>query len=152
MRRYHWGFLVGPKIETEPQVPGKQYHVKNTLLHGWAFEEMELENVKNAVNLLARIMIAKVEDEERLAEIFRQTPVVQNDPNWRCRTWVADVLARIAADGRAAGTGELKWPDIEAFARNYVAGKAKGGRYCRGADMSRDKPTWDLIEGKETIP
>lgn len=150
--RYHWGFLIGPKTEMQPEVPGMRYHVKNNPFQGWVYEEISLRNVKTTASLLARIMIAKVEDEKRLIEIFRATPVVQNDPNWRCRTWVADALTRIAQDGHAVGTAELDWVKIEAFAREYVAKKASSGRYGYGADMSQPKPTWDMIEGREAVP
>ncbi|RDL30770.1 Uncharacterized protein BP5553_10115 [Venustampulla echinocandica] len=145
-------YRQGPKIETQLEVPGMRYHVKNAPLRGWVYEENPLRNVKSTVSLLARITISKVEDEKRLVEIFRATPIVQNDPNWRCRTWVADVLARISQDGRAVGTADLDWMKIEAFARDYVAKKADHGRYGPGTDMSKDKPTWDMIEGREAVP
>ncbi|KAL6866048.1 hypothetical protein ACO1O0_002148 [Amphichorda felina] len=143
--------MVRPKIETQPEVPGIRYHVKNTSIVGWVYEEKPLRNVKNTINLLARITIAKVEDDKRLAEIIRGTPVVQNDPDWRCRTWVADVLARIAQDGRAVGTAELDWTKIEALARGYVEKKTGNGRYGPDMDMARDKPTWDMLEGREAV-
>jgi len=63
-----------------------------------------LANVKNTNTLLARITIAKVENEQRLVEVFRNARVIQQDPNWRCRTWVVDVLSTIAKDGKAVGT------------------------------------------------
>lgn len=136
----------------EPAVPGMRCHVKNSPFGGWIYEEVSLQNVKNTTTLLARIMIAKVEDQNRLLSIFRETPVIQDDPEWRCRTWIADVLQRISRDGHAVGTSELDWVKIETFARNYVARKANEGRYMHGADMAKDKPMWNLIEGKEAIP
>lgn len=39
------------------------YHVKNTAVGGWRYEAVALANVRSTVNLLARILIAKVEDE-----------------------------------------------------------------------------------------
>lgn len=41
------------------------YHVKNTAVGGWRYEAVALANVRSTVNLLARILIAKVEDERR---------------------------------------------------------------------------------------
>ncbi|KAL9567436.1 hypothetical protein ACKAV7_008386 [Fusarium commune] len=105
-RRYHWGFLIGPKNEKGAEVSGMRYHVKNHPIRSWIYEEIPLSNVRSTNNLLARIVIAKIEDEDRLVEIIRNTPVVQNDPNWRCRTWVAQALSRIAQDGMATGTAE----------------------------------------------
>ncbi|KAH6970446.1 hypothetical protein BKA56DRAFT_636182 [Ilyonectria sp. MPI-CAGE-AT-0026] len=151
-RRYHWGFLVGPKIENKPEVSGMRYHVKNNPIQGWVYEEIDLPNVRSTNSLLARILIAKVEDDKRLVEIFRETPIVQGDPNWRCRTWVSDALTRIENDGRAVGTAQLDWGIIEPLARNYVAEKTAAGRYSGSAAMSLPKPTWDTIEGRETVP
>ncbi|EXJ89871.1 hypothetical protein A1O3_02938 [Capronia epimyces CBS 606.96] len=158
-RRYHWGFLVGPKVERKSgQVPGTQYHVKNRPLQGWAYEAIPHLNIQTTDNLLARVLIAKVEDEQRLVSIFETTPVVQDDPDWRCRTWVADALSRIEQDGhgrsrgRAVGTAELNWSSIEPVARAYVANKTTAGRYLRAVDLSLPKPTWDMLQRREIVP
>jgi hypothetical protein len=102
--------------------------------------------------LLARIVIAKVEDQKRLVAILESLPIVQDDPNWRCRTWVASALEAITKDGKAVGTAELSWEKIETFAREYVARKHANGRYGRDNDMRKAKPTYDLMTGEETIP
>jgi hypothetical protein len=115
------------------------------------YEEVPLANVRSTTNLLARILIAKIEDEQRLVNILRSTPVVQDDPNWRCRTWLAHALHRIKEDGKAVGTAQLDWAVIEPLAREYVAGKTASGRYGSGMDLSLPKPTWDLLEGREMV-
>ncbi|EHY60979.1 hypothetical protein ABEF92_004502 [Exophiala dermatitidis] len=150
--RYDWSFLIGPKVEDRQQVPGMRYHVKNHFTHGWTYEEVSVSNVQNTNTLLARIVVAKVEDERRLVEIFRTTQVVQNDPQWRCRTWISDVLARLAIDGKAVGTSQLDWGKVEAVARGYVTKKVAAGRYSAGKDMASPKPTWDMLEEKEIVP
>ncbi|KAI5369202.1 hypothetical protein Slin14017_G000810 [Septoria linicola] len=149
--RYHWGLIVGPKNETPSQVPGKRYHVRNTPTQGWKYEEAELHNVRTTNNLLARILIAKVEDHERLVAILRSIPIVQNDPNWRCRSWIANALAELAKDDKAVGTSQLNWAVVEMTARQYVARKTAAGRYQRAEDMLKPKPTWDMLENKETV-
>ncbi|RMD39815.1 hypothetical protein DV735_g5331, partial [Chaetothyriales sp. CBS 134920] len=148
---YHWGFLIGPKAERNNPIPGARYHVKNSPL-GWTYEEIPLANVRSTNSLLARILIAKIKDEQRLIALFRRLPVVQGDPNWRCRTWVASALAEIARDGMCVGTAELDWPKIEAASRQYVANKTASGRYGFDADMTKPKPTWDMVENKEIVP
>lgn len=151
--RYHWGFLVGPKNESSGGAPGKRYHVKNTPMEGWKYEEVALKDVRVTNNLLARILIAKVEDFERLITILRSVPVVQDDPNWRCRTWIATALSVLERDGKAVGTSQLDWATIEATARQYVAQKAASGRYQRvGEEVTNPKPTWNMLENKETTP
>lgn len=143
--------MIGPKSEIKALTPGARYHVKNSPF-GWTYEEISLENVRTTNSLLARILIAKIADEQRLIALLRQLPVVQGDPNWRCRTWVASALIEIAKDGKCVGTAELNWQKIEAFARQYVADKTASGRYQSAADMLKPKPTWDMLENKESAP
>ncbi|EGE07146.1 hypothetical protein TEQG_06134 [Trichophyton equinum CBS 127.97] len=151
-RKYHWAFLVGPKAEDADEVPGTRYHVKNNMLNVWEYEEVKLRNVKNTLNLLARIMIGKIEDEARLVKIFQEVPLVQNDETWRCRTWVKNALTAIEKDGKAVGTSILNWEKIEAKAREYVGEKTAAGRYKNIDDLKLPKPTWDMIDDKEKLP
>ena len=132
-------------------IPGARYHVKNSPL-GWTYEEIILENVRTTNTLLVRIVIAKIEDEHRLIALFRGLPVVQGDSSWRCRSWIASALAEIAKDGKCVGSAELDWQKIEPFARRYVEEKTANGRYRSAADLLKPKPTWDLLENKESVP
>ncbi|KAI9731453.1 MAG: hypothetical protein M1818_007843 [Claussenomyces sp. TS43310] len=151
-RRFHWAFLIGPKAERGADVPGIRYHVKNDPMNGWVYEEKSVSDVRSTNTLLARIVIAKVQDEQRLISLLRNLPVVNGDPNWRCRSWVRQALMEIAKDGKCVGTSELNWGAIEAFARQYVNQKTAAGRYVKAEDMLKPKPTYDLLEGKETVP
>lgn len=129
-----------------------RYHVKNRPVEGCVYEEASLTDVRNTNSLLARILIAKVVDEERLIKIFRSIPIVQDDPNWRCRTWVTHALKVIAEDGKAVGTSQLDWEKIEATARDYVGQKTTSGRYQKVEDLMGPKPTYDILQGQETVP
>ncbi len=150
--RYHWGFIIGPKNESREEVRGLRCNVRNYPLRGWTYEETKLQNVKSTNNLLARIRVAKIEDEKRLLEILRETPLVQDDPEFRCRTWMADVLSRIAnSESSAVGTSELDWSRIEQKARRYVEKKAASGRYLEADQALESKPTWDMMEQKEIV-
>ncbi|PSN60499.1 hypothetical protein BS50DRAFT_593605 [Corynespora cassiicola Philippines] len=142
---------LGPKAESKDTVPGSRYHVKNSPL-GWTYEEIPLENIRATNSLLARILIVKIEDELRLVTLLRELSVVQGDSNWRCRTWIASALAEIAKDGKCVGTAELNWAKIEAFARQYVQEKTASGRYQSVSDLMKPKPTWDMLENKESVP
>lgn len=126
-----------------------RYHVTNDPSR-WVYEEMEVQDVRNATNLLARLVIAKVEDHQRLENIFRGVPVIQNDPAWRCRTWIENALHEVASDGEAVGTSVLDWQIIESTAKAYVARKIDEGRYQSGADVTT-KPTWDMLDNKELV-
>lgn len=144
--------LIGPKAEKGVDVPGVRYHVKNNPISGWVYEEKTVSDIRATNTLLARIVIAKVEDEQCLVNLLRRLPVVNGDPDWRCRSWVGHALAEIAKDGNCVGTSRLDWENIEAFARQYVAHKTATGRYTKADDMLKPKPTYDLLEAKETVP
>ena len=108
--------------------------------------------MKSTSNLLARLLVAKIEDEKRLLKILRKTAVVQDDPNFRCRTWMSDALLRIAeAEPKVVGTSELNWSKIERKARRYVEKKTASGRYLEAERMLEPKPTWDMMEQKEIV-
>ncbi|KAH7360185.1 hypothetical protein BKA65DRAFT_448361 [Rhexocercosporidium sp. MPI-PUGE-AT-0058] len=151
-RKFHWAFLIGPKTEKGVDLPGLRFHVKNTPINGWVYEEKGVSDVRATNTLLARIVIAKVEDEKRLINLLRNLPIVNGDPDWRCRSWLAQALVEIARDGKCVGTSELDWRKIEVFAREYVAKKTAAGRYERAEDVSKPKPTYDLLERKEAVP
>ncbi|KAL8297125.1 hypothetical protein RB597_006283 [Gaeumannomyces tritici] len=70
-RKYHWALLVGPKKEEGEEVPGMRYHAKNTQGNAWQYEETGVRDVKSTNLLLVRVLIAKVVDEERLAQVMR---------------------------------------------------------------------------------
>lgn len=100
-----------------------RHHAVNPPLVGWKYEKVSLADVRSTNNLLARILIAKVEDLDRLNMILERVPVVQDDPNWRCTSWIASALEAIAMDGKAVGTSELDWKKIEELGRSYVGAK-----------------------------
>lgn len=104
--------------------------MKNHPIDGWVYEEAELQNVKSTASLLARFVIAKIENEKRLLKILRKTAIIQGDPNFRCRTWIADALSRISkAEPKVIGTSELDWNKIERNARRYIEKKVAEGRH-----------------------
>ncbi|KAF2967607.1 hypothetical protein GQX73_g6014 [Xylaria multiplex] len=149
--KYHWAFLIGPKVEKGEVVPGTRCHVKNSGV-GWTYEEARLRNIRNTTNLLARIVVAKIQDEERLIALLHRVPIIQGDSNWRCLTWIANALAEIAKDGKCVSSAQLDWQKIEAFARQYVGDKTANGRYQPAPELLRAKPTWNMLENKESIP
>ncbi|KAI2472745.1 hypothetical protein F4781DRAFT_320045 [Annulohypoxylon bovei var. microspora] len=148
--KYHLAFFIGPKPEYGVEVPGMRFHVKNPPGGGWRYVEDELSDVQSSVRLLVRVVIAKVTDERQLIEVFRNTPIFQNDPNFNCRTWAIDALSRISSR-KVVGTSQLNWDIVEERARSYVAEKTAAGRFGHGQDMMKPKPTWDMLEDKEII-
>jgi len=149
-QRYHWSFLLGPKAEKQSEFPGTRYHIKNTPVEGWEYEEADLSSAKSNASFFARILIAKIEDPSRLVNIFRSTTVTRNDPDCS-RAWIVEVLSRISQDGNAVGTAELDWTRIEALALDYVRKKTVEGRYAKADELLLPKPTWDMLQEKEIV-
>lgn len=135
-----------------------RYHVKDSILEGglvqWTLEERDIPLFATQM-LLARILVGKVADKERLIHLLRSVPVVQGDKSWTCVSWVKHALESLRADGRALGTSKVDWDTVGDAAIKYCQEKKDQGRY----DVSRPEvfdmkkaATFDLLEGRETIP
>ncbi|EFW20980.1 hypothetical protein CIHG_00194 [Coccidioides immitis H538.4] len=69
-----------------------------TMQQTWRYDQNQLRKVKTA-RLLCRVLIGKSEkSRQELENSLRTVPVVQDDPNWRCRTWAAHAIAQLARD------------------------------------------------------
>ncbi|KAI0431234.1 hypothetical protein F5Y09DRAFT_340911 [Xylaria sp. FL1042] len=150
-REYHWGFLIGPKLENTQRIPALKIHVRRSAW-GWNLEEHRLWDVRATPTLLARILIAKIEDMNRLIGVLDRVGIVPGDPSWTSRHWVAGAVADIARDGRCVGTAELDWLRIQARGRQYVRAKFQTGRYGDELPLFELKPTWDMLKNMETVP
>lgn len=114
----------------------------------WTFEKRELVTLKTQL-LLVRVLVAKiVGSRQDLEASLRRVPVIQDDPNWRCRTWVKNALAQITKD-RILGTGVAHWDIVEGECLSYVERKKREGRFQK-TPLPEEIPTYDLIEKKET--
>lgn len=132
---------------------GTLFHTKDTS-GPWEFEERDIHVVKSGM-MLARIVVAKVTDDERLKAALRGIDVVQGDTTWNCVTWVEHALRAVADDGKAVGTSKLDWELVRQTAKDYVKRKKAENRYNNKApegcyDMSYT-PTYDMLEGKEIV-
>ncbi|KAL8757316.1 MAG: hypothetical protein Q9199_002300 [Rusavskia elegans] len=78
---------------------GTLFHAKDTA-GPWEFEERDINVVKSGM-MLARIVVAKVTDDERLKAALRGVDVLQGDTTWNCVTWVEHALRAVADDGKA---------------------------------------------------
>ncbi|KAK8044659.1 hypothetical protein PG993_004683 [Apiospora rasikravindrae] len=112
--KYHWSFIVGPKNESEGS-RGTKFHVKNFVgsqdgVAGsmWQYEEAEVP-MAPVSGLLVRVMIAKVNDKDRLQEVFRGIPTRPSIPGWNCVGWVKEAVEALASDPRALGTCAKDW-------------------------------------------
>lgn len=131
MNSYHWALLIGPKGESDAS-RGYRMHAKDTSFKPggseWVFEEIE-SSMQATRQILARVVIAKVADRERLFQILRSVPVIQANPAWNCVIWVKEALAAVQADGKAIGTAKLDWQTVRDAAMEYVEKKKEAHRF-----------------------
>ncbi|KAL8948054.1 MAG: hypothetical protein Q9222_005721 [Ikaeria aurantiellina] len=73
---YHWALLTGPKADASMS-KGMRYR-KDLSTGIWEYEEREINIVKTGM-LLARVVIAKITDKDRLQTAFRKVALVQGD-------------------------------------------------------------------------
>jgi hypothetical protein len=118
----------------------------------WVFEERETTLMMTSA-LLVRVMIAKVENKDRLVSIIRNTPIRPDVAGWNCVGWVKEVLETLETDGKALGTGVIEWTKVRNGAMEYCQRKKDEHRFDGKVQFDMSKAaTYDLIEGKETIP
>lgn len=156
--RYHRALLVGPKADKdgEEKETHRGYRFQAKTPPGssteWIFDEKEMAKLWSAA-LLAKVVVAKVTDLERLKGIVRGIPIVQGDPNWNCVRWVEHALAAIQADGKAVGTSILDWVTVRDAAKRYVEEKKAARRYAGNSGFNMYKAaTYDLLDGREIVP
>ncbi|KAI5800041.1 hypothetical protein EDC01DRAFT_648706 [Geopyxis carbonaria] len=150
---YHWALIVGPKVEVDrsgAMVTGTRYHAKEGI-HGWVFEEQTI-NLHPTNALLVRVMVGKIEHKDSAVDIIRETPIKPAEPGWNCVSWVQEALAALQADGKALGTSNVNWNAVRDTAMWYVEKKKAEHRFDGKGDYDPSKPpTWDLLQGRETI-
>ncbi|KAA8618942.1 hypothetical protein A1F94_005562 [Pyrenophora tritici-repentis] len=133
---YHWALVVGPKNQKEEkqgdQGKGTRYHAKHGITAEgqmeWLFEEKKTSMLPTSA-LLVRVLIAKVENKDRLQSILRNTPFKQGVVGWNCVAWVQEALQSLEADGKALGTGVTEWTKVKTSAMEYCQRKREEHRF-----------------------
>ena len=133
-----------------------RYHAKNALAAGgatpWVYEARDCTLEATSMQLV-RILIGKVEKKDRLESVMSSVPIVQDDEEWNCVIWVKEAMARLKADGKAMGTSQLEWQTVRDAAMSYVQQKKDQHRFDGRGNFNTSSPaTYDLLDGKETIP
>lgn len=135
----------------------------------WDWEKLDLASVHSthlgATRLLARVLIAKVLDSDKLDTIMSTATRGQDtDATWDHRAWMADVMSKLRAsvDPSAfplasqviavTGLATADWPHIRAVARHYVRSKIAHGRYNGPFNPKEPIPTLCMREYRELMP
>jgi hypothetical protein len=146
--------LAGPKTE-ESGTNGTRYHAKERMAAGgiseWAFEERTASMMPTQM-ILTRVLVAKVENMERLAQLLRQIPIRQGQEGWNCVSWVQEALSELGKSKKIVGTSAVEWNAVRDAAMDYVQRKKAQHRFDgEGSFDTSHVPTFDLIQKKETI-
>ncbi|KAJ6783846.1 hypothetical protein PWT90_08014 [Aphanocladium album] len=172
---FSWGFMIGPKNEDKAINPGIRYFIRRVRLGTpdqpegfvWRYAEDTLPSIKCPARMYARILVAKIANEDRLEQVMREIPrpaAVEGDPaamaihdGYDSQVWMSQVLDKLASmpkKVRPVGKAVLDWWLIERTARRYVAEKMASDRYnetyLRETEHRLPKPTYDMLLGKET--
>jgi hypothetical protein len=143
--------MIGSKAE-EKNSHDVQLHAKNPPLEDtWIFEEIEC-SMAPTHRLLVRMVVAKAKDRDRVLQIFRAVPIIQNNPNWNCVGWVKNALEAVQGS-EAVGTSQLDWETVRDGILEYCEQKKESHRFDGKGDFDMTRTaTYDLLEGRETIP
>jgi len=107
--------------------------------------------------IMARILVARIEDTSRLVSVLERVPVRSSEEKWNCVLWVEEELAMASADGKALGKSrKTEWTTVRDAAMKYIGEKEAAHRYNGKAPKGSYDPmkvaTFDLLTGIETIP
>lgn len=174
---YHWAIILGPKSPLRTEA-GTAYHIVHSSPEfgnlPYLYEETDLkESPHLARNLLARIALAKVVDEDRVPVLLRSLAQSLNlqskslrgsvdsarESNLTCLSFAKAAWEALAEDGQRplkSYFGGDEWDGMEIRARKYVRRKRQQGRYSHNVETAdvtwnaAEVPTWNYWENRET--
>lgn len=145
---------MGPKSD-KPEDEGVRYHARERMKQDgnseWEFEEAPTTMLP-ARMIMIRILIAKIESRDKLAQILRQIPIRQGRQGWNCVGWIKEALSELKNSTNAIGTSVVEWDAVRNAAMSYCQRKKDQPRFDgKGSFDTSRVPTFDLIQGTETI-
>ena len=128
-----------------------RFHAKESItkegVSAWVFEEKE-----SSLMVLVRVMIAKVNNRDRLISILRNVPIRPHVLGWNCVEWVKEALELLEKDGKALGNSVTEWRTVRNAAMDYCQRKKDEHRFDGKAQFDMiTVPTYDLLEKRETV-
>lgn len=163
---HHWAFIIGPKSPLRTEA-GTVYHVVHSgsdfVSTPLYYEETDLtDSPHHSRNVLARIALAKIVDEQRVIDILRSlAPTSRNFSasasqassdsddlsSLSCLSWAKSAWESLSGDSQKPlksyfGPGE--WASIESRTRKYIKRKRVQGRYQ--ANIEPALVTWNTDE------
>jgi hypothetical protein len=122
---------VGPKSD-EPEEEGIRYHARERMKQDgtseWEFEEASTTMLPSRM-IMVRILMAKIESRDRLAQVLRQIPIRQGQQGWNCVTWIKEALAQLQMSTNLIGTSVVEWDAVRDAAMSYCQKKKDEHRF-----------------------
>jgi hypothetical protein len=122
---------VGPKSD-EPEEEGIRYHARERMKQDgtseWEFEEASTTILPSRM-IMVRILMAKIESRDRLAQVLRQIPIRQGQQGWNCVTWIKEALAQLQMSTNLIGTSVVEWDAVRDAAMSYCQKKKDEHRF-----------------------
>jgi hypothetical protein len=145
---------VGPKSD-KAEDEGVRYHARERMKQDgnseWEFEEAPTTMLPSRM-IMIRILIAKIESRERLAQLLRQIPIRQGQQGWNCVFWIKEALSQLQMSTNIIGRNVVEWKAIRNAAMSYTQKKKDQHRFDGKGEFDTSRvPTFDLIQGTETI-
>jgi hypothetical protein len=105
--RYHWALLeVRRNSSQATRFHARDYFNNPTQTH-WIYEEINV-SARGTPKLLAQMYIGDVVDDQRLCEILRDAPVLQ-ESGWNCLDWVSGAMEMVWEDAILEGGTINEW-------------------------------------------
>ena len=145
---------MGPKSD-KIEDDGVRYHARERMKQDgtseWEFEEAPTTMLPSRM-IMVRILIAKIENRDALAQLLRKVPIRQGQQGWNCVAWIKEALEKLQMSKNIIGTSAVEWEAVRNAAMTYVQKKKDQHRFDgKGSFETARVATFDLIQGKETI-
>jgi hypothetical protein len=126
--------------------------MKQDATSSWEFEEAATTMMPSRM-IMVRILIAKIESRDRLAALLRRIPIRQGQQGWNCVAWIKEALEQLQVSRDVVGRSVVEWEVVRSAAMEYCQRKRDEHRFDgKGSFDTMRVATFDLIQGKETIP
>jgi hypothetical protein len=146
--RYHWALLAIPSSVTSSakttkatRVHARDYYSSPDQTH-WIYEEIRVD-AAGTPKLLAQILVSDIVDMERLFELLRDLPIVQDQKEWNCISWLRSAFTAMEDE-----TEVVKWSSSEhswMSLRNSALATADATTIERSTKGGTTEPfTWEI--------
>ena len=144
---FKWAFIVAP-VNEKPDSKGQKYWMAkvrdfmgHTSVRGC--KEGALINLRDEKDLLCRILLAEIEDMEKLQNVMyltRSPKVIMEDMKWESMYWIRGMLGKLMREG-CLRRGLVAWDVVAEEGIEMAETRVK---YNETHEMPKGSETWTL--------